>query len=274
VKKPILIMLLVLATTPVMAQDEAKARRGLDRFLKDALGPGDKLAKIERDPGMDFMYPRTTAFTRLGEFTANVDSSTGDVRFFSRFKPLLYVYSRDKAGKLRTAEDRAAEIERRAHFTLEDSARHARDFLAAHYPDYKKRHLELTEKKREDKNALVSDDLVFIERPAEGVIACWPNRIDFSLNPETGTVDSYIADTRRIESRVKPKVGMQDARQAALDAFGKSLSAKHREWFLANASVELVAVETPKGPVTAWLVQRDVVVDAQTGVASLRPETK
>ena len=51
-RKAILVAgLLVAAATPTFAQD--KARQGLESFLKDALGPEDKLQKIERDEAMD-----------------------------------------------------------------------------------------------------------------------------------------------------------------------------------------------------------------------------
>ncbi len=273
-KKSIVVFLVVLAATQVRAEDESKARAGLERFLKDTLAPGDKLDRILRDRGMESVNKGAMGFTRFGEFTASVDSRTGFVTYYSSFKPLLYVYGKDSAGKARSADDRAAEIARRARFTLEDDVKRAQDFLARHYPDYARRRFELTAKARVDEDALVMDDLVFIERPVDGVVACWPNRIDISLNPENGAVVTWIADARRVESRIKPKLGKDEARRAALAHYAEKLSEKNRDWILKEAPVELVATSGPKGPRTAWIVGHWILVDAETGETSLSGERR
>lgn len=282
-KKTILLLIstmlvaLPLVATPALAQDEATARRGLEKFLKDALGPDDKLEKIERDAAMDFVRPGTCSFTRWGELTAAVDSKTGDVKFYSRFKPLLYVLSRDEKGNERTAADRQAEIARRAKLSLDESAKRARAFLEAHYPAFKERVFELAEKQRLDHDALVQDELAFVEKPGKGAVACWPNRIDISINPETGAIVTYIADDRRVESKAKPRVTKEAARKAVLDRFGGKLKPENRAWLEKEAPVDLVAVEgdkADKGGKTAWLVARRFVVDAQTGTCRILGEKK
>jgi hypothetical protein len=265
--------LLAVFAAPALAQEE-KARKGLEVFLKDALGADDKLERIERDPSMDFATPGACAFTRWGEFTATVDSRTGDVRFYSRFKPLLYVRLHDDKGAERTAADRQAEIARRAKLSLDESVKKAKAFLDAHYPAFKERTFEVTEKERLDRDALVQDDLVFTERPAKGAVACWPNRIDVSVNPETGAIVTYVADDHRVESKEKPRVKKEAARKAVLDRFGGKLKPENRAWLEKDAPVDLVAVEgdKPGEGKTAWLVARRFVVDARTGACRLLGE--
>jgi hypothetical protein len=264
-RRTILCALLLLSAAPALAQDEATARKGLESFLKDALGADDKLEKIERDAAMDFVRPGTCAFTRWGAFTAAVDSRTGDVQFFSRFKPLLFVSSRDATGKDRTAADRQAEIARRAKLSLDEDQKRARAFLEAHYPAFKERVFEVVQKERRDHDALVQDELVFVERPGKGAVACWPNRIDISMNPETGAIVTYVADDHRVESKEKPRLDKKAARKSVLDREGARLAPENRAWLEKDAPVELVAVDGPKGPRTAWLVAHRFVVDAQTG---------
>jgi len=261
----IALALLLLAAAPALAQDEATARKGLEVFLKDALGPDDKLEKIERDPGMDFVHKGSCAFTRWGVLTACVDSKTGDVKFFSRFKPLCYVLTRDKKGVARAADDRAAEIARRAKFTLEDDVKRARELLERRYPAWKERVFEVSSKERLDRDGLVQDELVFTEKPAKGVVACWPNEVRISVNPETGGIVTWVADDHRVESKEKPRLDEKAARKAALDKVGPKLEPKNRAWIAKDAPVVLVAVDGEKGPRTAWLVGRVIVVDAGTG---------
>jgi len=260
-----LVTVLALVATPVFAQDEARARNGLEGFLGDVYGKDFAPERLQRDKGMDATCPGAIAFTWMGELTACVDSSNGDVKFYSRFKPLLYVFTKDADGKDRSAEDRAAEIEKRARFTLDEDVKRAQDLLAAHYAGGTERVFEVTSKERIDQGALVMDDLVFTEKPREGVLACWPNRIDISMNPENGTLVTYIADDHRAESNDEPRLDKEAARKAALEAYGSRLSAENRAWIEKEAPVELVADTNEKGPCTAWRVGRVFVVDAETG---------
>jgi hypothetical protein len=257
------IAVFTLAASLARAGDE-KERAILDRFLKDVLGPADKLERIERDPPMDQMTKAVT-FTRWGEFTASVDSSTGEVVFFSRFKPLLFVTVNDAKGAPRAAADRKAEITRRALYTLDEDAKRAKTFLEEHYPGFKGRKFELTAKERIDRDALVMDELFYVERPAEGIAACWPNRIQLAINPETGSVVTYIGRDHRVESKTKPVIEKQAARKAVLDKYARSISAENRAWLEKEAPIELVAVDGDKGPETAWLVAGRFVVDAEKG---------
>ncbi len=268
-KKIWLVAALALLATRAQAQDDTRAREGIASFLKDAVGGENPMEKVGRDPGIDLLNPGCISFTRMGQFTAAVNSGTGEVRFFSRFKPLLYVYSRDAKGTARTAEDRSAEIERRAKFTLEQDTKRAEELLAAHYPGWKERSFALESKEREDRDALVMDDLVYVEHPREGVAACWPNRIYLSVNPETGDVVSWISNDQRIESTASPTIEKDAARAAAVKEFGEKLSAPNRAWLEKDAAIELVAYQGDEGPRTGWLVGRIFIVDAESGACRL-----
>jgi hypothetical protein len=268
-KKIWLVAALALLASPALAQDDAKAREGLESFLRDAVGGENPMEKVGRDAGIELLNPGCVSFTRPGQFTAAVNSATGDVRFFSRFKPLLYVYSRDAKGTARTAEDRSAEIERRAKFTLEEDVKRAEELLAGHYPAWKERNFTVETKGREDRDALVMDDLVFVEQPREGFAACWPNRVFISVNPETGEIVSWISDDYRVESTASPKLEKEAARAAAVKEFGDKLSPANAAWLEKDASIELVAFEGDDGPRTGWLVGHMFLVDAESGACRL-----
>jgi hypothetical protein len=240
---------------------ESLARRTLARFL--AAGAFAPYASSGRDGALDgvtSVRPVVTgelAFARPGEFVASVRSSS-EVTFFSRSRPLLWVDAR--------RADRASEIRRRAVFSLDDDAQRAGRFLEDHYPDFRERRFELVSKERVDHDSLVEDELVFVERPRAGVAACWPNRIDVSLDPEDGSVSTFLANDDRIESSSPPALDAKAARRALLVALGDRVRRENRDFLAAKARIELIAARDRSGePRTAWLVAGIFVVDAASG---------
>jgi hypothetical protein len=237
------------------------ARRSLGRFLTEGeLAPFEHASAETALAGVTLERPLASGeitFARRGEFTAVLDSA-GDVALFSRAKPLLFVGGDGPA--------REAELRKRVHFSLEDDAARARRFLEQHYPDFRGRRFELTSKERVDRDSLVEDELVFIERPRSGVAACWPNRIDVSLDPEDGTVSTYRATNDRIESDAAPTLDSATARSALVRVLGDRVRGDNRDYLARQARIELVAFrDREQRPVTAWLVAGIFIVDATSG---------
>jgi hypothetical protein len=246
------------------AQDADPARATVVRFLTEgSLAPcpdGDVAGVGTAEP----LAQGERSFARPGELLVSV-GATGEVTFFSRSRPLMYVEGRGAR--------RAQEVLRRARFTLEQEVARARRFLADHHPEFGERRFELGSAERCDHDSLVEDELVFVERARPGVAACWPNRIDVSMNPEAGCVTTYVATHDRLESATPPALDAEAARRALVAVLGDRVRADNRA-FLAHARAELVAAPGRDGrPCTAWLVAGIFVVDASSGeLLSRRPK--
>src|SRR5262249_52635716 len=131
--------------------------------------------------------------------------------------------------------------------------------------DFATRVFELTSKERYDHDGLVQDELVFTERPRKGVVACWPNEIHVSMDPEHGSVNAYSARDDRVESSDAPKVTRDEARAAVVARIGSRVKPEVRAFLAERAPVELVAVRGGGGaPRTTWLVAGVFGVDALT----------
>jgi hypothetical protein len=251
-----------------------RAREALGAFLTEGAHapfegahPVAALEGIGRDEALGALQgtgPLT--FVKLGELIASVDSSTGQVTYFSRMKPLMWVETNASDGTKRAVAERAAEIARRARFTLDEDVARARSFLEARYPGGKTRVFEVEKKERQDHDSLVEDELVFVERPRKGVAACWPNRVEISVDPERGAITTWVAGDVRVESSEAPKISAEVARRAVIAAIGGKVKPESRAWLEKGARVVLVAVLGTDGkPRTTWLVAGSFGVDATTG---------
>ncbi len=257
----LVLVVTLVALAPRGRAQESAARESLARFLTEgALAPFPDRSRERAVAGIESARPIAAGaltFARPGEWVASVESA-GTVTFFSRQRPLLYVEGKPA--------ERAAAIARRVHFSVEEDARRARRFLEAHYPDFRERSFELVSHERCDRDSLVEDETVFVERPRPGIAACWPNRIHVSLDPEDGSVSTYIATNERIESSTAPALDVPAARAALLGALGAGLTKENHDFLAARAPTELVAVRDPAGRSrTAWLLAGIFIVDASSG---------
>ena len=274
-RKGLAVVLAVALASAVAAQENETgalapeaARERLARFLTEGeLAPFAGRTHEVALEGVTLEQPFAEgelAFARPGEFVASV-GSRGDVTFFSRSRPLLYVEGAGKA--------RAAELARRARHSLDDDAALARRFVEDHYPDFRERRFELASRERADRDSLVEDEFAFVERPRAGVVACWPNRVDVSVNPEDGSVTTYMARNDRIESTVEPALDAAAARRALVAALGDRVKAENRDFLAERARAELIAARDRGGRSrTAWLVAGIFIVDAASGEVLARRE--
>lgn len=269
-KKLIVFAALALLASPALADDEGKARETLERFLHDPLVDEKKTDGIVHDDTYG-MGGAGFTFVRRGTFIARVDTATDTVTQLSRFEPVLWIAPTDERGNARSPEERRAEADRRAHFTLDEDEKRARAFVAAHGRDFEERVFRLEQKERSDNGSYFDDRFTFVEHPRTGVRACWPNRIVVRLDPETGTVTLFDARDHRVESNEEPVLTKREARAIVSKAFPDDVVVK--TWATRKPVFSLVGIERAGGTGSAWAVD-DFAVDAKTGAIVLAPRSK
>lgn len=178
----------------------AKAQAIADHFLKQWIALRDT-----KNAGPQCVYrDRAFSLVRTGWYAAfDVDELEGSMYVSEAQSCVVLFYSltdrmklaRYKGELAARQEQQRKEVERRSKFTLDLARENVQRLLAKVYPRFEERNFALTKEELQLSAGTACYRYSWVEAFDETAPKAFPNRIDVQVNPETGVVADYSAES-------------------------------------------------------------------------------